>query len=60
VPALETRRTAITDQPTPSAFRPDFSLPGPVPRDAPASDFLARMEQSGANADFLESIRRDW
>ena len=50
----------MTAKPTPSAFRPDFSLPGPVPRDAPASDFLARMEQSGANADFLDSIRRDW
>jgi hypothetical protein len=50
----------MTAKPTPSAFRPDFSLPSPVPRDTPASDFLARMEQSGANADFLDSIRRDW
>ena len=50
----------MTAKPTPSAFRPDFSLPGPVPRDAPASDFLARMEQSGAHADVLDSIRRGW
>jgi len=50
----------MTARPMPAVFHPDHASPSPVLRDAPASDFIAMMERSGANPDFVNSLRTDW
>jgi hypothetical protein len=50
----------MTLQPTPVAVHPDRVLPEGVLRDAPATDFLALMERSGATPDLLTQLRNDW
>lgn len=57
---MRTGVTAMTAQPTPAAVHSDRTSPRPVPRDVPVDDFVAMMAASGVNADFLNSIRRDW
>jgi hypothetical protein len=49
----------MTAQPTPAVIHPD-RISAKVPRDVPVDDFVAMMEASGANVDFLRSLRRDW
>jgi hypothetical protein len=50
----------MTAQPTPAVIHPDRTMAKPVPRDVPVTDFVARLEASGADVELLSSLRRDW